>query len=586
MALRGPSGGVAFLSMSELSALEMIVDSFAGGGGASIGIEWGVGRGADAAINHDQAAITMHEANHPRTKHYTEDVWKVAPQRVTGGRPVGLLWASPDCKHFSRAKGAKPVEKRIRSLAWVIVKWAVEGKPRVIILENVREFEEWGPLLPRWTCQVCEWRGTEGQAVLVRRRRMCPRCDSRRLVEEPDKLIPDPARKGLTFRRFVGRLRAAGYEVQHRVLNAANYGAPTHRRRLFLVARCDGQPIVWPEATHGDPRKAQPELFNILKPWRTAAEIIDWSIECPSIFDRKRPLVENTMRRIAHGMKRYVLDNPRPFIVRVNHGGDHFRGQPLDQPMATVTASRGDALLMPYLTRLGHTGAHGKQCSGAGEPLTTIVSKNEHLLIAPVLDRQFGRSLCAGANEPCPTVMPGGGGKTALVAAFLAKHFGGVVGVPIDTPLPTTTMRGTQNQVVAAHMVHFNHGDKQWSGCDEPLRAITTGRHAALVYGFLTKYFGTAIGQPVDYPLHTITEKARFGLVMVTLFGEPWLVVDIGMRMLTARELARAQGFPESYILTGTETDQIARIGNSVPPVMAKVLSEAQFMRPRISLAA
>lgn len=521
---------------------EIIVDSFAGGGGASLGIKRAVGREPDIAINHDPAAIAMHAANHPGTRHYTEDVWKVQPYEVMQGRHVGLFWASPDCKHFSRAKGAKPVEKNIRSLAWVVVKWAVEGQPRVIMLENVREFEEWGPLVPQWRCCDCTWKGTEGQAKLVRRRRACPACEAKRLKQTTD-MVPDPARKGLTFRRWVGRLRSAGYKVDWRVLNAADYGAPTHRRRLFLVGRRDGRGIFWPDPTHGDPKKIVPTLFNILKPWRTAAECIDWSIPCPSIFGRKRPLVKNSMRRIAYGVKCFVLENPSPFIVRIGQTG---------------------------WTQQAHYSIHS--------PLTTIVSKNEHLLVSPTLIGTGGPARAGeprSANAPLNTIMRKS--NTALVAAFLAKHFGGVIGVPINTPLPTTTTRGTQNQLVAANLVHLNHGEKQWSGCDEPLRTVTTTNHAALVYAFLVKYFGTAIGQMVDIPLHTATGKARFGVVMVTVAGETYIIMDIGMRMLTPRELARCQGFPDDYILTGTKTSQVERIGNSVSPYPAEALVKANL---------
>lgn len=233
---------------------ELIVDSFAGGGGASLGIHMALGRGPDVAINHDAGAIGMHAANHPGTRHFTEDVFKASPLKVTGGLPVGLLWASPDCRHFSRAKGGKPVEKRIRGLAWAVVKWAVEARPRVIVLENVREFQEWGPLVPRWECRGCDWKGTEGQTKLARNRRRCPRCDSLRLAET-DERVPCLKRKGLTFRQFTGRLRNLGYSIEWKVLNAADYGAPTHRRRLFLIARNDGQPITWPAPSHGDPKK-------------------------------------------------------------------------------------------------------------------------------------------------------------------------------------------------------------------------------------------------------------------------------------------------------------------------------------------
>lgn len=559
---------------------EIIVDSFAGGGGASLGIYRATGRHPNVAINHDEAAIVMHAANHPApaTRHYTEDIWKCAPRTVTGGSSVGLLWASPDCKHFSRAKGSKPVEKKIRSLAWVIAKWAAESRPRIIILENVREFEDWGPLVPSWKCQECEWSGTEGQAILVRTRRRCPRCESKDL-KMTENMVPDPTRKGITFRRFVRRFKNLGYSVDWRALNAADYGAPTHRRRLFLIARCDGQQISWPNPTHGDPDKIKAsDLFIDLKPWRTAAECIDWDIECPSIFTRKKPLAEATMRRIALGIKRYVLENPKPFIVCCNHGGDGFRGQGIDNPFHTMTASR-DAygVVAPVITRIGQSGANGKQSNGADEPLRTIVSKAEHL----------------------------------LVEAFLAKHYGGAVGCPVDAPLPTTTTRGTQNQVctaflqpfyakspgqspekpmpvnltkdhhslIAANLIHLNHGGKQDSDVKEPMRTVMSGgTHAALVYSFLVKYFGTAIGQPIDIPMHTQTGKDRFGLVTVMIDGEQYVIADIGMRMLTPRELARGQGFPDDYILTGTKTSQVARIGNSVSPQVAEALVKANFM--------
>lgn len=611
-------------TVTRMSATELIVDSFAGGGGASLGISLALGRAPDVAINHDAGAIAMHAANHPGTKHFTEDVWKLSPRQVTRGKPVGLLWASPDCKHFSRAKGGKPVSKNIRSLAWVVIKWAAEARPRLIILENVREFEDWGPLLPACRCANCNWRGTEGQTILARTRRRCPRCDSLRLAETLD-LIPDPDRKGLTFRRFVGRLRGLGYALDWRTLNAADYGAPTHRRRLFLVARNDGAPIVWPERTHGDPVKTSrgPDLFSApLQPWRTAAECIDWSIPCPSIFDRKRPLAEATMRRIALGVKRYVLENPKPFLVVCNHGGSEFRGQDLEKPLPTVTAARdahglvtpvivslahggngtfGDsrshdvreplrtihagggnhAVVAPFLARIGQTQGNGKYTNSVNEPLTTIVSKAEHLLVAPTLIQtgygerpgQTPRTLDLG--KPMGTAVSGC--KQGLVAAFLAKHYGGVVGVPVDTPLPTTTERGTQNQVVAANLIPLNHGEKQWSGVEEPMRTLTTGKHAALVYSFLVKYFGNAIGQPLDDPLHTVTGKDRFGLVTVSIDGQPYVIVDIGMRMLRPRELARGQGFPDSYVMTGSNTDQVARIGNSVCPVMAKLLVKANY---------
>ena len=374
-----------------------------------------------------------------------------------------------------------------------------------------------------------------------------------------------------------------GYAVQWRTLNAADFGAPTHRRRLFLIARNDGAPIEWPEPTHGDPRKLGERLFGSrLQPWRTAAECIDWNLPCPSIFDRKRPLADATMRRIAMGIKRYVLDNPRPFIVRCNHGGEHFRGQSVDDPLCTLTASRdAHGLCTPILVRGGQTNGNGKYTNGVDEPLTTVTSKAEHMLIVPSLTTYYGANKPSSAfrgssiEEPVRTLTVEN--RHGVVAAFLAKHYGGVVGVPADSPLPTTTERGTQNQLVAANLVHMNHGDKQWSAIDEPLRTVTSGKHAALVYSFLIKYFGCGIGQLVDVPLHTATTKDRFGLVTVVIDGEPYVIADIGMRMLTPRELARAQGFPDEYKLTGTNTSQVARIGNSVSPNVARAIVEANF---------
>jgi DNA (cytosine-5)-methyltransferase 1 len=643
---------------STRSSEEIAVDCFAGGGGTSLGVTWALGRPPDIAINHDASAIEMHKANHPETKHYTEDATKVDPRQVAGGRPVGLYWASPDCKHFSRAKGGKPVEKKIRSLAWEVIRWAVKAPPRVIVLENVREFEDWGPLLPLWECSACQWKGTEGQASLGRRgRRKCPRCDSSALKETALQ-IPDPSRKGLTFKRWAGRLRNLGYEVQWKTLNAADFGAPTHRRRLFLIARNDGAPIVWPEPTHGDPKKIGNDLFSgNLKPWRTAAECIDWSVPCPSIFDRKKPLAEATMRRIAMGIKRYVLENPKPFIVRFrgdpssgpldidaplptitagsfikrpagaghalgiatpymvrcNHGGEHFRGQSVEDPLCTLTASRdAHGIVAPFLARISQTGGNGKYANSVDEPLTTIVSKNEHLVVSPLLisgygerdgqvprstpatqplntvvatpkhhlvaaflSRQFGKSVGTDLNEPkgASTAIV----KDALIAAFLAKHYGGVVGHGVDLPTSTITA-WDHHSLVAANLVHLNRGDA-CSSCDEPMRTVTaTGLHAALVYSFLTKYFGTAVGQSLDDPLHTATGKDRFGLVTVTLNGEPWIIVDIGMRMLKPRELARGQGFPDDYALTGSQTNQVSKIGNSVSPQMAEAIVRANYV--------
>lgn len=619
---------------------ELIVDSFAGGGGASLGIEMALGRSVDIAINHDSDAIAVHAANHPRTRHVLEDVWHTKLRDLIGERSVGLLWASPDCRHFSRAKGSAPVSKRVRSLAWVVVRWASQVRPRVICLENVREFADWGPISPQLRCE-CGWLGTAGQAQLQRAGRACPRCQSTDL-EETGASVPEPARKGVTFRLFVNRLRGFGYRVEWRNLNAADYGAPTQRRRLFLVARCDGRPIVWPEPTHGDPSKIDDQpLFSRLKPWRTAAECIDWSEPVRSIFDRPKPLAEKTLARIAAGMKRYVLDDPNPFLVCLTHDGQR-RSPSLAEPMPTITsANRGElALVVPSIVdcAYGDSGRRGKGAYPIKQPLGVVHSGGKnHALVAAHLatigyseregqeprsgsvDRplgtvvgsgakaaivetsleavafvseQWGRSVGSKAEKPLCTTTTNS--KAALVTAFIAKHFGGMVGDRADAPLGTTTKSGSQNQLVAASLARFNHGEKQWSSVEEPLGVVTSqGNKFGLVYAFLSKYFATAIGAACSEPLPTATSKARFAVVKVVVeSGEatdavavdiagvgPCVITDIGMRMLTPRELARAQGFPDSYRLTGTKTSQIARIGNSVCPQVAAAIVRANVER-------
>lgn len=482
---------------------EIIVDSFAGGGGASLGIEMALGRSPDIAINHDAEALAMHMANHPATTHYCEDVWRVDPVKACKGRPVGLMWLSPDCKHFSKAKGAKPVEKRIRGLAWVAAHWARTVRPRVIILENVEEFQEWGPL------------GEDGR--------------------------PCPLRKGLTFKRFVGRLRNLGYEVDWDELKACDYGVPTSRRRLFLIARCDGYPIVWPKPTHG------PGLL----PYRTAAECIDWSIPCPSIFERKRPLAENTQRRIAAGIKRYVIDCADPFIVPVTHQGD-ARVYGIDEPMRTITgAHRGElALVAPYLVpRYGER--EGKA------PRTISI------------------------EQPVPTIVPTGN-HGHLVTAFLAKHYGGVVGQVLNKSIGTVTAVD-HHSLVASNIVKLR-GTSTAQASDKPLHTISAqGNHFAEVRAFLIKFYSEG-GQwaACNEPMHTIPTKDRMGLV--TIRGEDYAIVDIGMRMLQPRELFAAQGFPPSYVIdlevNGkplTKEAQVRMVGNSVCPPLACAIVAANF---------
>lgn len=592
----------------------MIVDTFAGGGGASEGIEAAVGHEVDVAINHDEAAIRMHAANHPKTKHYTEDVWKADPRMVTGGRPVGMLWASPDCKHFSRAKGGKPVKKNIRSLAWVVCKWAAQAKPRVIFLENVREFEGWGPLVPRWSCAACGWKGTEGQATLLRARRRCPSCESLRLREEVvDKkpvLIPCPKRKGMTYRRFIARLKSLGYSsIQAKVLNAADYGAPTNRKRLVLVCRRDGKPVVWPAPTHCDPRKLGPDLLGSgMKPYRTAAECMDWTIPVPSIFDRKKPLAEATLRRTAHGVVRYVLESANPFIVGVGGRMGQTLEAGLGQPHNTITAKNDRAVAVPHFMPLTH---HGDRPGSSGfDPLPTITAahRGEQAVVATNLIRyngDEGREANAHSMDEPFNVIPTenrfgvmgstliqtgygeregqaprtldlqkpmgvavDGCKQALVGAFLGKAYGGnwTPGIPADVPLDVITAQD-HHQLTAAFLVHLNHGGKQDSSLEEPMRTVMAGgTHAALVYAHVKRYFP-------DHP--NLNHDLK--LIIVKWGGCLWVVVDIGLRMLEPRELARGQGFRESYILTGTKTSQVARIGNSVPPPLAQAVVSANY---------
>ncbi|EMZ5861535.1 DNA cytosine methyltransferase [Yersinia enterocolitica] len=566
---------------------EIIVDNFAGGGGASTGIEMATGRSVDIAINHDENAIAMHTTNHPDTLHYCESVFDIDPVAATAGRPVGLAWFSPDCRHFSKAKGSKPVKKEIRGLAWIVVRWALAKKPRVVMLENVEEFKTWGPLI---TAED----GTEH---------------------------PDPARAGEIFAAFVGMLTTGidaghpalleccevlgfdinsidakrlqsglGYVIEYRELRASDYGAPTIRKRFFMVMRCDGKPVVWPEPTHGDPKSLDVQSGH-REPWRTAAECIDWSIPCPSIFERKKPLAENTMKRIARGIQRFVIDNPTPFIVKCNHTSsktsyDCFRGQALDEPLQTITKTHGYAIAAPIIARIGQTGFGGDHMAyEAGKPLTTITSKAEHLLVAPIITRQFGNSVGHAIDEPNGTVTAGGGGKSQLVSAFLAKHFGGNYtgpGADLDQPAHTVTTVD-HHALVTSNLIKMR-GTNTGQKVTEPLQTVTAGgNHFGEVRAFLLKYYGNEKeGVSLNDPLHTVTTNDRFGLV--TVEGIDYQIVDIGMRMLQPHELYAAQGFPTWYIIdrdyTGTKyakDKQVARCGNAVPPPFAEALVRANL---------
>lgn len=689
--------------MLDLAPDELIIDNFAGGGGASTGIFMATGRHPDHAINHDAQAVAMHAANHPSTRHHCQSVWKADPQEIAAGRPVGLAWFSPDCKHFSKAKGGKPVEKHIRDLAWVVVLWAQRVKPRVILLENVEEFKDWGPL-----------------------------------IESNDgKLRPCPVQKGMEFKRWVRELKRAGYKVEWRELRACDYGAPTIRKRLFVVARCDGKPIQWPAPTHGAP-DSEGVLAGRLLPWRTAAEIIDWSLPCHSIFMEpaearamglKRPLAAATMARIARGVKRYVIDAARPFIVPLTHKGD-YRVNSVDEPKRTqTTAKRGEhALVSPTLIGVGgragqsrprgadepnhtttskydtaiaathllrtdmasaaarngihdpteptrtqttagsfalaaatlvHT-AHGERDAkgrkrGKGEkdieaPMPTSTASPDIALVAPHLmtmrnaqkpyneGNKPTHNITAGgahlhmvaahltkfrtgatgsaADAPAPTVTansyiqrPGGAPPLGVVSAFLAQHNGGsnnasIAGHAADAPVSTLQATGSQQQLVAGHMMQMRGSKKDGRDIEQPASAIMAqGNHEALVEtridaaeairrfpgrayqvaAFLAEYYGEG-GMFCDAanPLNTIPTRDRFAVI--TVEGQEYIIADIGMRMLTPRELYSAQGFPADYKI---EIDfqgrrlpkdaQVRMCGNSVCPDVAAALVRANF---------
>ncbi|AOZ11095.1 DNA cytosine methyltransferase [Cupriavidus malaysiensis] len=577
-------------------APELIVDNFAGGGGASCGIELALGRHVDIAINHDPEAVAMHAMNHPQTEHHCESVWDVDPIRVTRGRPVGLGWFSPDCKHFSKAKGGKPRDKNIRALAFVSLRWALLTEMRVMILENVEEFVTWGALM-----EVA-----------------------------PGHFHPDPARKGETFLGFVAMLTTGiaadhpafaeacealgldpqgalaqrllhglGYKAEWRELRACDYSAPTIRKRLFFIARRDGKPIVWPEPTHGAPGSPAVKAGK-RKPWRTAAECIDWSIPCPSIFERARPLAEATRRRIARGLRRYVIDSAEPFAVRLP-----------------------ESIAAPFTTECAN--ASMQRTFHANEPLRTQCAevKGGHFALAAATLVQTGYGERAGQaprapglDKPLGTVVAGGA-KHALVSAFLAKHYGGNYtgpGVPLYAPVDTITTTD-HHALVAAQLVGCGGraGQSRPRDAGEPMQTImakgdtclvtsnlmvnttghsggaatapvptlTTGNHVAEVRAFLVKYYSEG-GQHQDCrdPMHTIPTKDRIGLV--TVAGEEYQIADIGMRMLEPHELYAAQGFPASYVIAPVidgrrlpKHAQVRMCGNSVSPPMAAALVRA-----------
>jgi DNA (cytosine-5)-methyltransferase 1 len=537
---------------------ELIVDNFAGGGGASTGIEMATGYSVDIAINHDPEAIRMHKANHPNTKHYCEDVWQVDPVEACNGHPVGLAWFSPDCKHFSKAKGGKPKDKFIRGLAWVACRWAGLVRPRVIMLENVEEFKTWGPLNRRHH--------------------------------------PIKAKQGNTFDKFMQQLTDLGYEVQFRELVAADYGAPTMRKRFFLIARCDGKPIVWPEPTHA-PADSEEVKAGLLKPYVGAYTQLDFSLPCPSIFDTSeeikekygiravRPLAPKTMERIARGLKKFVLENPEPFIIQCNHGGER-RPNDIREPMPTITGKHGYGIVEPYMVQIGQTGFTKDRSKDVRDPLTTIVSKNEHCLIEPKLAPYMGTNTTnhPGGNckDPIHTITTGN--QQCLISPTLIQYHsetaqGEVRGQTIKEPIMTVDGSNRYGLVTSFLSKFYKTGIGQ--DVREPLGTVTAnagGGHFGEVRAFLIKYYGQGTGQDIKAPLDTVTAQDRFGLV--TINGTDYQIVDIGLRMLEPRELYGCQGFPDDYIIdhdytgkTYTRSEQVRRCGNAVcPPIPAALV--------------
>ena len=544
---------------------ELIVDNFAGGGGASTGIELATGYSVDIAINHDPEAIKMHKANHPYTRHYCENVWAVDPVKACKGHPVALAWFSPDCKHFSKAKGGKPKDKNIRGLAWVACRWAGLVRPRVIMLENVEEFKTWGPL--------------------NRSHR------------------PIKAKQGVTFKKFVSQLQDLGYQVEFRELVAADYGAPTMRKRFFMIARCDGKPIVWPEPTHG-PADSEEVKNGLRKPYVGAYTQIDFSRPCPSIFETSeeikekygiravRPLAPKTMERIARGLKKFVLNNPEPFIIQCNHGGER-RPNDIREPMPTITGKHGYGIVEPYVVQIGQTGFSEDRSKDVREPLTTIVSKNEHCLISPTLIQYHSETAqgeVRGQTIKDPIMTVDGSNRYGLVTSFLHKYYdGGYTGAGEDmkNPLPTVTA-WDHNSVVTANLIQMNN---HCDGRDmrDPIPTITAGDgHFGEVRAFLIKYYGQGTGQDIKAPLDTVTAQDRFGLV--TINGVDYQIVDIGLRMLEPRELYGRQGFPDDYIIdhdytgkTYPRSEQVRRCGNAVCPPIPAALVHANL--PELCLA-
>lgn len=529
---------------AQISLLdEIIVDNFAGGGGASTGMELATGRPVTIAINHDPEAIKMHMANHPYTEHYQASVWDVDPVEVCHGRPVGLAWFSPDCKHFSRAKGGKPVSKNIRGLAWIVLRWAAKVRPRVIILENVPEFVTWGPV-------------RKGKPV--------------------------KSKSGQTFRKWLSQLIDLGYNVEYRKLKACDYGAPTIRERFFLVARCDGKPIVFPEPTHGSGKG--------LKPYRTAAECIDWTIPCKSIFGRKHPLKPNTMRRIAKGLDKFTIKAERPFIIPIGYGerqGQEPRVHSIDTPLSTVVSSCKQYAVSPHISKF-YGGITGTEVSN---PMPTVTAIDHNALTAANLIQyhsETSHSEVRGQALDMPVMTVDTSPRYALTAAHIVKYYSGDNYSSANDPLHTITTK-ERNALVESHLCILRRNEDCRSE-SLPLPTITSsGAHFAEIRTEIVKYTGDAnLGNWAEirellnkYCGYTMAEDE---ILLLEINGEKYFIYDIGMRMLEPKELYAAQGFPPDYIIDkdyeGKEysrKEQVARCGNAVPPPFAEALVRANL---------
>ena len=611
---------------------DCFVDSFAGGGGASTGIEMATGHPVDVAINHNEAAIMMHRRNHPFTEHYIEDIWQVDPKTAVRGRHVRLAWFSPDCKHFSRAKGAALVDKKIRGLAWVVLKWAAAVRPDVIMLENVPEFTTWGPV-------------RKGKPV--------------------------KSKAGQTYQRWLSQLEALGYKVETNKLCAADYGAPTIRTRFHLIARCDGKPIVWPDRTNA-PRDHVDVKRGKLKPWRSASEVIDFSLPCPSIFASKaeikeqyginamRPLKENTLRRIARGLDKFVIKSAEPFIIECNHGGDGH-AHPIKTPMNTITAKYSggvcDPLVTPYHMH-NHSNASGTDMN---DPVNTVTGVGAQMVVEPLVTPYVicnnAGNVPHGMDEPVPTVTTGGrnilvapsliqyhteqsdkehrgqklddpiqtvdaANRYGLSSVFLSEYYGNARdGIDIRDPAQTITAKDRES-LGAAWLTQYFGGEGHYHSTEEPLATITTMEREGVTLAHLAHFKGKDKGQSCHDPLMTVTARdgqfadvrttvvkwdgqtdlgywsevrkmlnqycgynlAEDEILLLNIRGIWYFISDIGLRMLTPRELYDAMGFPHDYIIDKdingnpiTRADQVARCGNAVCPAVAEALVRANL---------